>query len=189
MPDHERKQIRDAVVAQLMGATSAGDRVQSTRMMPVRRMQLPFISVYADSESVEKSNEAPREHRRVVTLAIEGWVAASEGNVDDALDELALEIEEALDQNSLLDGSASDMVLSGSEFGIKLDGDRAMGAVRIEYDVTYFTLLRLVEDGDPFERAEIKYSLSNEQAPLDQAHDSLTDIHADEDPPVPEEEP
>lgn len=153
---HERQAIREAVIARLKGtapawATSARDRVYSSRMAPLRTAQLPAISVYVDSDVVDdlSKNSAPRELKRTVTIAVEGWVpAAGDTPVDDALDELALQIETAMDGDLNLAGTAFDSMLTLTEIGIKLDGDRPLACAHLEFAVDYHSPLRVAEPVD-----------------------------------------
>lgn len=174
---HERQAIRDAAVTALAGATAAGARVYKTRLAPIRQAELPAISVYTEEESVtpESLKTSPRELTRSVTLAVEAWVRATD-NVDDALDDLALEIETAMDADQNLGATAFDSILMRTEIGLKLDGDRPMGCVHLEYAVTYHTDLRVTESADTFDTAGIDYRV-NDVAATDQAQDLLTDVH------------
>jgi hypothetical protein len=176
---HERTEIREAVVAQLIAAsTAAGSRVYETRLAPIRTAELPAISVYVDSETVrpDSMSSAPRELKRTAELAIEAW-ARADADVDDVLDALALEIETAMDSDVNLDETAFNSVLSSTEVKISMDGDRPMGVVRLVYAVVYHTDQRVDAPDDDFDKADVKFSLENEQDEADQANDSLEDIH------------
>src|SRR5918912_779283 len=104
---HQREVIRKAVQGQLLAAnTAAQDRVFATRLVPYRRMQLPAFAVYTPEEPVDPASQrtAPRELKRNLRLVVEAAVnegailrAAPVQNVDDALDDLALDIERAID--------------------------------------------------------------------------------------------
>lgn len=98
---HQRKLIRQAVVALLASAgTAAGARVKGTRVEPIRAGQLPSISVYALSESSDSAETAPIELTRELKLEIAGWVAHADAHpVDDAMDDLAEQIEAAMSSN------------------------------------------------------------------------------------------
>lgn len=151
-------------------ATAARDRVFSSRQAPLRSSEIPAINVYVDSETIDdvSASSAPRELKRTMVLAVEGWVASSSA-VDDALDALALEIETALD--AAVPAGASDLVLSSSEIGLKVDGAQPLGCVHLEFEVTYYTDPRLTAPVDDFATADVRYSLAGDQAPADQAHD------------------
>ncbi len=183
MPDplHERAELRAAAIAQLVGETAAEDRVTSSRLAPHPKATLPAISVFTEDEAIDEAskNTHPRELKRRPVLAIEAWVSVpAGGDVDGAMDAIALEIETAMDQDIGINGTAGDSVLSGTQMGMKLDGDRPMGCVRLEYDVTYRTDLRIGEPEDEFDTLGVSTSLGGEQDDEDdQAQDLVEDIH------------
>ncbi len=182
MSDHERKTLREAIVSQLKGETPfrtvAGERVYETRLGPVRDHELPAITVYVDEETVDPASitSAPRYMSRTATIAIEGWVKSA-ADVDDALDAFALQIETAMDVDLNFNGAAINSVMSGTEFGLKIDGNRPMGCVRMLYAVTYETTQRIEAPEDAFDSIDIHYDLAGEQEPDDQAEDVVTGIN------------
>lgn len=97
---HQRKLIRRAAVALLVSAgTAAGARVKSTRVEAHKPGQLPAISVYALSEDTDptSADTAPIELTRHLKLEIAGWVVGTDAlPVDDAMDDLAEQIEAAM---------------------------------------------------------------------------------------------
>lgn len=159
---HERQAIRQQVIAMLTGtaprfATAARDRVCSTRQEPERTAELPAINVYTDGEEVTSDSvqTAPRELTRQVTIAIEAWAAATATRVEDQLDDLALEIETAMDSSVDLNGAAFMSILQSTAIGFKLDGARPMGCIHLEFLVTYHTGMRLEAPTDDFLRADV----------------------------------
>lgn len=176
---HERREIRDAIVAQLIAAgASFGSRVFPTRIPPLRTAELPAVCVYTDDEQVDRAtwSTAPRELGRTVNVAIEGWVRVTE-DIEDVFDALALEVETAMDADLNLDETAFDSGLVSTEIGISMQGDRPMGAIRLLYAVTYHTELRVQPPEDEFDTANIRYNLENAQHEDDQAEDLVEDIH------------
>lgn len=180
---HERQAIREAVIAQLIGTapafrTSAQGRVTKSRMAPMRGTELPAINIYTDGDETDANSKdtAPRELKRTTVVTIEAWAKYAE-NVDDALDDLALEIETAMDRDLNLANTAFDSVLERTEIGIKLDGDRPMGCVHLEYAVTFHTDLRVAAPTDIFDTASVRYDLAGAQAPADERTDTLSNIN------------
>lgn len=168
---HQRQLIRQAVKAQLLGATAAEDRVYTNRMFPYTRAQLPALAVYTLEEEVEPFNTAPRELKRTLQLAIEAAVEETE-EVDDALDVLALQVEAAMDLDETLGGTASDSLLSSTQMEVIETGSRSAGVIRLEYTVTYYTHVPQVREGlDDFVTADVRHSLANAVHPDDQGHD------------------
>lgn len=141
---HQRKLIRHAIIAQLTGATAAGARVQGTRVEPHKKGELPAISVYTLREPVDpdSASTAPRELTRGVKVEITGWVAllgVAPLDVGDTIDDLAEQIELAVDADRYFGGTASESVLEDTEIEIRDEGDRLIGIVTLTYAVTYRT--------------------------------------------------
>lgn len=143
---HPRTLLREAVVAQLTDATAAGSRVYDTQIDPHRKGSLPAISVYTLSEPVEPdaANTAPRELTRVPNVEIAGWVSGGDGSaVARAMDNLAGEIEAAMDADRYFAGTAGESVLEGTEMEIRAENGRSdplIGIVVLTYSVTYRTI-------------------------------------------------
>lgn len=131
---HQRQVIRQAVVAQLVDKTDADDRVFPTREVPWKRTELPGISVYTLEETV--STEIVPEAARTLQLAVVGVVALTEA-VDDALDDLALQVERAICADRSLGGTALVTRLTGTRIEVAEEGGRALGVVRCLFDVMY----------------------------------------------------
>lgn len=143
---HQRKLIRDAVVAMLVAAnTAAADRVTGSRVDPLEPSELPTLSVYTLSEDVDSNSvtNAPRRLDRHLKLEIAGWVAHSDQvSVDDAMDALAEQIEAAMDSDRYLRSTCGESILESCEMSIvEEDGrsDPLVGVVTLTYAVTYRT--------------------------------------------------
>lgn len=189
---HQRKLIRDRVVSLLRGATVAGQRVHANRFLPLTNRELPAILVYALDEAIDPDSRqtAPRELTRRLSLSVDGVVAAgSEGEIDDALDALSLQIETAMNRDPFLGTAAAaaaqppvddtlvaDSMLADVEIGHEAVGDRLVGRVAMTWEVTYQTLApEPPADGDlaDFRELDQDYDLGGAQAPLDQASDFI----------------
>lgn len=168
---HQRKLIRHAVVALLASAgTAAGDRVSATRVEPHKRSQLPAISVYTlrdvvDREASERT--APRELTREAKVEITGWVAHSDAvPVDDAMDDLAEQIEAAMGANINLEDAngehpqAADSILEETVMQVlEEDGnDPIIGVVTLTYAVKFRTS-PAAPVLDDFRTAEVTHQL------------------------------
>jgi hypothetical protein len=142
---HQRKLIRHAVVTLLTNATSAGARVQGTRVEPHKKSQLPAISVYTLNEETDEESAmtAPIELCRHLKLEITGWVAHSDAvPVDDAMDDLAEQIEAAMAADYYLDSTIVDQTLEATEMQVVEDDGRSdplVGIVTLTYAITYRT--------------------------------------------------
>jgi len=134
---HVRKQIRDALATQLTGLATTGSRVFKTRLYPIGEAKLPAILIYANSESASMlSIGQPRLNQRTLDLSVE-CVAKATSSIEDTLDQMALEVEEAIYTDVTLGGLTKDVVLSTTEIEISAEGDQPVGGIRLNYLATY----------------------------------------------------
>lgn len=141
---HQRKLIRDAVVAALTGTTDAGPRVKATRVEPNKSLGLPALAIYTSSEEIDPDSmaSAPRNLLRHLTLKVTGWVVDTAAvPADDAMDALAEQIEAAMEIDRYLGGAAgggAGSVLSATETGVLDEGDPLIGVVTLTYLIGYY---------------------------------------------------
>lgn len=133
---HVRKQIRDKVETLLTGLSTTGSRVYSTRLYRTESANLPCLLIYTKSENVAIDSLYPLKYERQLEVIVDG-VAAATSNLDDTLDAISLEVEEALAANHTLDGLAKDTILTGSEIEFNADGEKPIGTIRLIFNVTY----------------------------------------------------
>lgn len=178
MADHKRKNIRAAIVALLIdGETAAASRVYKGRTIPLQKedgTSLPAILVYTPDERSSIHNEAPREYERVCRVSIECVVAVND-DIDDALDDIAKEVEEVFDDNrylvvALTEESeaialASDSVLNETTTFFAKNGERDVGCIKLTYDVTYYTNspeeISSLGEAAPLESVSVVYKVGN----------------------------
>ncbi len=136
---HQRKQIRDKVVSLLIEKTDAGHKIFPSRVIPIEEQTLPSIQVYANSETSEIWQEAPREYERKLSLSVQ--ITAQAGDqLEDVLDQIAEQVENVLRQDHTLGELCRDIVLAGTELTINQNGDTLIGSCNITYDILYYTL-------------------------------------------------
>lgn len=171
---HQRQLIRTAAAAALLNRTAAEERVYATREAPFKRCELPALAVYTLEESVlpDSRSTAPRELTRNLQLAVVGVVELNE-KVDDAVDELALEVERAMARDAWLGDTCVDSILASTEIGIDEAAKRPTGMVRLVYSVTYRTYAPEAEDTplDDFRTADVRTNLGGAVNPTNEAED------------------
>jgi hypothetical protein len=136
---HIRKQIRDAIVAVLTGLTTTGSRVYKSRIYPLESGKLPGLCVFTKAETI--SNETitpPRTQIRVIEAMVEIYVMAN-SNIDDSLDTVSLEVEEAIYSNQTLGGLAKGIDIVSFDADYSGDGEKVVGVGRLSLEVTYTT--------------------------------------------------
>jgi len=136
---HLRKQIRDRIIANVSNLTSTGSRVYQTRLYPVASVSLPTLLVYTVSETSEpETMSRPRKIIRRVDFALEGMVNGTSG-LDDSLDAIAKDVEEAILADPTCNALAKDTVLTGTEIDYNASGEQPVGSVKMTFQVTYRT--------------------------------------------------
>ncbi len=178
---HPRKVIRQAVRQALEdAATAAATRVYATRVLSLRTSELPAIAVYTDDESSDDEESAPRELTRTLTLLVEGFVNAA-SDADDAMDDLAEEIETAMHADPVFGGVCGDSVLIGTQLDVDKVSDRLIGMVSMSYEVTYYSFAPVpAADGamDDFERVEATHKVGGASMHDDDDAEDLFTVEA-----------
>lgn len=136
MATHARQQLRAALVARLTGLATTGARVYQSRTFPMNLECMPGLIVYTNDESNENGSLGfPRLQQRAVSVSIEGY-AKTAGQVDDVLDQIAMEVEVAISADPLLGGKARDCALQDTQFDLG-PADQNVGVVRLRYLAKY----------------------------------------------------
>lgn len=136
---HARTQIRTAVKALLQNLPTTADRVFVGRTRALEEAHEPTLLIYTPREtSARDAMGRPPILARPVALFIEGRVLAAEPP-DDLLDQIALEVETAIAADLTLFGLARNLQMVGTETDIQAPGKNHLGAIRIEYRITYRT--------------------------------------------------
>ena len=137
---HVRKQIRDNVITTVTGLTTTSTRVYRSRVYPITSGKLPGLCVYTRSETVESGTMTrPRTKMRNLDVVIEGYALAN-SNLDDSLDQISLEVEEAMVADVTRGGKAKDTELIEVEIEQVGEGEIQAGVVRMTFSVQYSTI-------------------------------------------------
>jgi hypothetical protein len=137
---HVRKQIRDNVITTVTGLTTTSTRVYRSRVYPIASGKLPGLCVYTRSETVESGTMTrPRTKMRNLDVVIEGYALAN-SNLDDSLDQISLEVEEAMVADVTRGGKAKDTELIDVEIEQVGEGETQAGVVRMTFSVQYSTI-------------------------------------------------
>jgi hypothetical protein len=133
---HVRQKIRERVQADLLAL--AGGRVYSSRVYP--DTTLPAIGIYANTEESGAENDSltvPRRYTRNLDIVIEIKATAA-ANVDDAVDDLAAQVEALLAADRTLNSLATDTELVSTAHS-QTAGERPLMVARLTYRVWYRT--------------------------------------------------
>lgn len=138
---HPRKAIRDAATQVLTGLPSTGARVFPSRVYEYDPAAGggPGLMIYTFSEESQFDTVGQRRSlMRTLDLAIE-IIAALNDRFDDALDQVALEVERTLGNNPTLNGTCKDIELRRTQVAAAKSAEQIGGMV-MTFAVTYRTL-------------------------------------------------
>jgi hypothetical protein len=137
---HVRKSIRDDIVTTLTGLTTTGSNVYVTRFYPLADAKLAGLCIYTNSEAIEHATMSrPRTQLRTLEVSVEAYVKGV-SSIDDTLDTIAVEVEEALSTDVTRGGDAKDTKVTAFEATYSADGDQPVGVGRFTVEVLYATL-------------------------------------------------
>ena len=135
---HKRKQIRDRLKTLLSGLPSTGTNVFASRKYPLNKAKLPGLLIYTDEE-VSEAGAMRRSLDRTVAAKIQGYVKPNAGAIDDDLDEIAEDVEAAIESDPKLGGLALFTILESSTMEFDTESDRPVGIITMTYQIQYRT--------------------------------------------------
>ena len=135
---HVRQQIREAVGTILTTAAVASIISQSrVYVLPAETTTAALIYTLAETV-IDSTLSRPRKLNRELSLMVE-CVARNLSNLDDALDDICISVEEALGADPTLTGLAKDCILRNTTIIHNFDGDAPIGNARLEFVILYRT--------------------------------------------------
>lgn len=138
---HVRQQIREAVATMLdniVGATA--DTVYQSRTTEISESVMPCLVVYSKREQSEiDSMTPPRGCYRELNVVVEGYAKATT-NMDDTLDTIAEEVEQAIASDITLGGLCRDISIIETDINYDGKADKPAGVVRMTFRAQYRVL-------------------------------------------------
>ncbi len=144
---HIRKTIREHVVTTITSLSTTGSNVYETRYFPLQTGNLPALIVYTLDETVEDYTigQNTRTQLRSLNLIIEAHCRGT-ANIDDTLDTIAEEVEEAMVTDITRGGNAKDTKLVSTEVDFDTASQKT-GLMRLTYLISYNTVENAVQAG------------------------------------------
>lgn len=132
---HIHNQIRDALVAALAGLATTGSNVFANRVYPLTEAEVPALRISMDEEEADEQVDGilQREVYCIVEACAKLGVA-----LDDALDQISLEVEPVLAAGITVDGQLLYPVYAGMRIAFE-DADLPVGVKRMRYRIPFFT--------------------------------------------------
>lgn len=159
--NHPRTIIRQALIDKLKTKvndafpTAAEDRIYGSRAKPLFDQFLPAILIYSRNETILEERfvtDGYGASKRELELAIEavaiGSVVSGDEQIDDLLDKIAKQIEDALDGFEIPSRKADILRLKTTEIDVAIEGSKIYGAIRLTYSIIYYTANKPPEGQD-----------------------------------------
>ena len=135
---HGRQAIRDAIKATLLNNTACGASVFENRSSTLTALELPAIVIASETETSVPRDIGATAYVRKLTLLLEIRAqATADSATDDALDNIALQIETKLRTNNNLGGIVFSLLLTGTTVAYSADGDSYTGHMTMTYEADY----------------------------------------------------
>ena len=138
---HVREQLRDRVITLVTSLVTTGANVFRTRYYPMEAAKLPGLCVYTVDERSDLETMGMGTTSTLVRsldLIIEGY-AQSLSDIDETLDDIALEVEAAIGADSTLNDLCRDCHLVSTGIRILGEGDKPIGVIRLSFQINYRT--------------------------------------------------
>jgi|TARA_Y100000296_G_scaffold23981_1_gene28338 hypothetical protein len=143
---HIRKTIRENIGTALTGLSTTGSSVFESRTFPINFSTLPALLIYTkDEEVVEFSLKTPRTQFRQLQVIIEAHIKGT-SNIDDTIDTIAEEVEEAMVTDVSRGGHAKDTRLVSTEIEFE-EATSKVGLAIFTYVIEYATVENAVQTG------------------------------------------
>ena len=136
---HVRKQIRDKFTELLSaGVPLVSTRVYGSRVYPLTEAKLPAIPVYAGGETSGLQTMGLKTLTRTVSVSVDVYARATQ-TLDDDLDAICVQVEEAIAAQYTLNGLSKNTVLSSTDIDFSGEAEQPVGVARLNFDVLYHT--------------------------------------------------
>lgn len=140
MTSHARTQVRAAVATLLGNLATTQGRVFAGYPWELNPAEIPGLAILSPSERIDENfssfSGGVNQLGRRVTLIVVGY--AKGDDIEDRLDQIALEVEQALGADRTLGGTVLDSEITSTEFAIEVD-DQRVGQVRLTFEAVYRT--------------------------------------------------
>ena len=141
---HVRKLIRDNVVSTITGLATTGANVFRSRVYANEETKLPCLCVYTLNEAAERTAMNGNQILRELEVLVEAY-AKAKADLDNTLDNIAVEVEEALAVDPTRNGNALSTYLTSTEMNFEEGGEQPVGIAKLTFVVQYVTTSTDVE--------------------------------------------
>ena len=134
---HKRAQIKSRVTTVLTGLSTTGSNVFQSRTYPIATSAVPGLLIYANSETVERL-EIGRQNRQQRNLDLVIEAVAKGTSAESTLDQVTVEVEEAMANDQTLNGLAIDSRITDTQIR-QASAESEFFIANLRYEILYRT--------------------------------------------------
>lgn len=169
----KRKFLRKKIQEVLKGANipGVGQDVFCRKSTPHEEQSLPYIIIYADSESSERFDEAPKRYRRNYQITCEiVSVHDTDEELCDELDDLSGMVESAIENDEVLQGwkpydndgnCLEDTEVVSVQYDQEGNGQQPSGSCRVSFNIEYIDAPITKKVLSPFKGLDTKWEIGD----------------------------
>ena len=145
----QRVEIRDWLLANLVGSMDAGARVLARKALPLAKELAPtFIFSIQNQRSTDISMSGTQ--LRVDLLRVTACVKGAADETEDTLDRMGMWVEDVLGINPRMGGLIATYEYQGTEFSHAGEGEKTLSTAAFSFALTYYSDRAERMGGTPF---------------------------------------
>lgn len=134
----QRVQIRDWLLANLVGSQDAGSRVMARQALPLAKdLEPTLVFTIRSQRSTDIDMNGTQE--RVDLLRVTACVKGTADETEDVLDRLGMFVEDVLGSSPQLGGLIAAYEYQSTEFSHTGDGEKTLCTAAFTFSLTYYT--------------------------------------------------
>jgi hypothetical protein len=168
-----KRKIKIAVRDLLKNKTEAKENVKISSTPPTQIEELPAIRIFSTNESVSRFNEAPKNYKRNVNVAIE---CLDTGNDDDQLDMrleiLGEQVETLMELDETLGKLVNKLELTGVAYQYEADAQSPVGSIILTFNIEFFSYAQRETVLDDYLSTGVKWEIGHHNSSSDGVKDA-----------------
>lgn len=174
-----KRKIKIAVRDLLSNRTEAKENVKISSTPPIQIEDLPAIRIYSTNESVNRFNEAPKNYKRDLTVAVECLdTADNDDQLDMRLEILGEQVETLMEIDETLGRIANKLELTGVAYQYEADAQSPVGSIILTFNIEFFTFAQRESVLDDYLSTGVKWEVGHNNSSSDGVIDAEDRLQA-----------
>lgn len=168
-----KRRIKIAVRDLILNRTEAQGNVKISPTPPSQIEQLPAIRIYSTNESVSRFNEAPKNYKRNLNLAVECLdVGDNDDNLDMRLEILGEQVETLMEIDETLGRLVNKLELTGVGYQYEADAQSPIGSIILTFNIEFFSYAQRESVLDDYLSTGVRWEVGHNNSSSDGVTDA-----------------